>query len=424
MKILLISYFFPPFNIIGAVRVSKLAEYWLSKGHDVIVLSAKSQPLLANLYSKFPENRVIYTDWFNINSFPEKVMGGRSAVSSRGFDTKNSFLKSLGSLYKNIFNIPDGQIGWYPFAVKAADELISNGWKPDLIYASAHPLTSLLVSSRIAKKFSIPWVAEYRDLWTDNHNYKHPFWRRWIDLLMERRVMLSSSALVTVSEPLASVLRKKTLKPIAVVMNGFDPNDYLDVKINLFPENKLNIVYTGMVYRGKQDPSALFEALSKHPQRDFLKVHFFGRYLEYINILAKNYMVEDIVDVFEPVSFKESVAIQKAADVLLFLTWNDSDNNGVLTGKIFEYFGAKHPILAIGSQVGLAGNMILERGAGLVTNDVFEIKEQLTKWVLAKKKSAIEFELHEDVNKGLSRFEQFEKLDSYLIDNSLMKNVK
>lgn len=424
MKILLISYFFPPFNVIGAVRVSKLAEYWLSKGHDVIVLSAKSQPLPANLDSKFPENRVIYTDWFNVNSIPEKVMGGRSAVSSRGFDTENSFLKSLGSLYKNIFNIPDGQIGWYPFAAKAAEELISNGWKPDLIYASAHPLTSLLVSSRIAKKFSIPWVAEYRDLWTDNHNYKQPFWRRWIDLLMERRVMQSCSALITVSEPLASVLKKKTVKPIAVVMNGFDPNDYLDVKTNLFPEDKLNIVYTGMVYRGKQDPSALFEALSKHPQRDFVKVHFFGRYLEYINILAKKYMVEDIVDVFDPVSFKESVAIQKSADVLLFLTWNDSDNNGVLTGKIFEYFGAKHPILAIGSQVGLAGNMILERGAGLVTNDVLEIKEQLTKWVSAKKKSAIEFELHEDVNEGLTRFEQFERLDSFLIDNSLMKNVK
>ena len=424
MKILLVSYFFPPFNVIGAVRVSKLAEYWLLKGHDVMVLSAKSQPLSTNLDSKFPKNRIIYTDWFNINSIPEKVMGGRSAITSRGFDTENSFLKKLGFLYKNIFNIPDGQVGWYPFAVKAAEELISTGWEPDLIYASAHPLTSFLVSSRIANKFSIPWVAEYRDLWTDNHNYKQPFWRRWIDLMMERRVMLSSSALVTVSEPLASFLRKKTIKPMAVVMNGFDPNDYLDVKKDLFPEDKLNIVYTGRVYKGKQDPSAFFEALSKHPEKDFIKVHFFGKYLEYINILAKKYMVEDIVDVFEPVSFKDSVAIQKAADVLLFLTWNDSANNGVLTGKIFEYFGAKHPILAIGSEVGLAGNMILERRAGLVTNDALKIKEQLTKWVFAKKKNATEFELHKDVNEGLSRLEQFEKLDSFLINNNLMKNVK
>jgi hypothetical protein len=68
--------------------------------------------------------------------------------------------------------------------------------------------------------------------------------------------------------------------------------------------------------------------------------------------------------------------------------------------------------------------MILERRAGLVTNDALKIKEQLTKWVFAKKKNATEFELHKDVNEGLSRLEQFEKLDSFLINNNLMKNVK
>jgi len=116
MRILIVSYFFSPFNVIGAVRVSKLAEYWASKGHDVLVLSAKNQPLPKALYSKFSKKHVVYTNWININYLPERIMGGRKAISSRGFDTNNSFLKVMGHIYKSIFNFPDGQIGWFPYA--------------------------------------------------------------------------------------------------------------------------------------------------------------------------------------------------------------------------------------------------------------------------------------------------------------------
>jgi hypothetical protein len=68
--------------------------------------------------------------------------------------------------------------------------------------------------------------------------------------------------------------------------------------------------------------------------------------------------------------------------------------------------------------------MILRRNAGLVTNNVYEISEQLSRWMLAKKAESQEFDLPDEVNHGLSRYEQFEKLDSLLINNNLMKNIK
>ena len=73
MRILIVSYFFSPFNVIGAVRVTKLAEYWASNGHDVLVLSAKNQPLPKELSTKFPKKHVVYTNWININYLPERI---------------------------------------------------------------------------------------------------------------------------------------------------------------------------------------------------------------------------------------------------------------------------------------------------------------------------------------------------------------
>ena len=39
MKVLIVSFAFPPSNVIGAVRVGKLARYLDRRGHDVRVLT-------------------------------------------------------------------------------------------------------------------------------------------------------------------------------------------------------------------------------------------------------------------------------------------------------------------------------------------------------------------------------------------------
>ena len=42
MKVLIVSFAFPPSNVIGAVRVGKLARYLDHRGHDVRVLTEDS----------------------------------------------------------------------------------------------------------------------------------------------------------------------------------------------------------------------------------------------------------------------------------------------------------------------------------------------------------------------------------------------
>ena len=106
-------------------------------------------------------------------------------VSKTGFF--HNFVKSL------IF-WPDRQTFCY-FSVKKKGEEIIKKWRPDVIYASAWPITSLIIAKALSEKFKIPWVAELRDFWVDNHYNYYPIWRKFYDKRLEKKVLSSADIL-------------------------------------------------------------------------------------------------------------------------------------------------------------------------------------------------------------------------------------
>lgn len=423
MRILLISYFFPPYNTIGAVRCSKTAKYLTKFGHEVRVITAKDQLWQPTLPLEIPPNQVINTSWLNINYPVEIALGGRTQVAAKGYSPKGSLrgiLKQMGWLYRTLLNFPDAYIGWFPYALSAASRLLEQ-WKPDAIYASALPFTAFLVADSLSRQYGIPWVAELRDLWVDNHYYKHyynyPSWRQRIEEQLERRILSSATGLVTVSEPLASTLKAKYGKPTVVIFNGFDPGDYPSPSVIPSRDNFIKIVYTGTIYEDRRDPYVLFQALQKlETLAEKVRVAFYGRYLGGISELSKQYGVEHLVEINEMVSYEESLRLQSEADILLLLLWNDPKERGVYTGKLFEYIGARRPILAIGYPDSVAAELIRDRHAGVVLNNPVHIAEQLQQWLAQKQQTGVIPSLPEEVRIGLSREEQTKLLENFLIE--------
>lgn len=389
MRILVLSYFFPPFNAPGAVRVGKTAKYLIELGHDVHVLSCRSQPLPRDLLLEVPEDRVTYTPWINVNRPVELILGGRQAVAHRGYSVPSPslsrLLESLGRPYREAVNFPDGQVGWISFAVRAGARLLDE-WRPDVIFASATPYSSLIAAHRLAKRFDTPWVAELRDLWLDNPYLRHYPLRRSLERPLERRVLSSAAGFVTVSEPLAQVLRAKYSAPVKVVPNGFDPDDYPEPPARAPAAGPLRITYTGTIYPGKRDPSPLLKALLLlGDEARHVKVLFYGRSHSSAARLASRLDVGDSVEFRDPVSHREALALQCASDVTLLLTWNDPRDLGVYTSKLFEYLGARRPILVVGSDQGAAADLIRSRRAGYVLQEAEEIAAQLRRWIAQKR---------------------------------------
>ena len=412
MKILIISYFFPPGNAIGAIRVGKLAKYLHTKGHEVRVLTAEDDILSQTLPLEVPLDIVFRSAAWQINRLPFMYLKRRNLFKDEG-SVETSRLESVGgAIYKALFNVPDGQIGWLPFAVQQGRRLIK-AWHPDVIYASAKPFTALIVAALLSKMFRVPWIAEYRDLWTDSPYYDQPFGRRWLDRCIENVVMRSASGIVTVSEPLANTLQQRFRTPATVSCNGFDPEDYVDVSPAVGGDYRiLEIVYTGMIYPGRRDPTSLFKALVKMgPSREQIRVRFIGRTLSGVSLLARNEGVSHLIEVSDALPYQECLRAQQNADVLLLLLWNDPREEGVYTGKLFEYLAAGRPILVLGLESGVAATLVRERGAGHVINDPDLLAKQLQVWLDEKHEKGFLPALQDSVRVGLSRYEQFAKLE-------------
>lgn len=421
MKILFVSFFFPPFNTIGAVRTGKTSKYFVSLGHKVRILTADNQALPACLPLELPESIVARTGWLHLGSqIKQWLIKRKTLKKSDKTDGQvgkikeiNIFVLLLKKIYKSIFRFPDPQIGWFPYAIFEG-RMILRDWKPDIIFASSMPYTSLLIANRLSKEFHIPWVAEFRDLWVDNHYREYGPLRNWIDSKIEKRTLQSASGLVTVSEPAAEVLRSKYPQPCVVITNGFDPDDF-DSKAKPSNEGSLKIVYTGSLYRGKRDPSNLFKAIeSIGKEKEYVKVHFYGPNLDLVGDLARKYRCEANVEISDPIPYLESLKAQQQADILLLLLWNDPKEIGVFTGKLFEYLGARRPILAIGPSGNVASQTIMERNAGVVANDSETIAEHLKQWIKTKQRGVPIASPPEEAIRGFSRQEQAGKLAKFL----------
>ena len=418
MKILLISFNFAPHNSIGAVRVSKLARFLQDMGHELRVLTARGIIQPTTLPLEIDNSLVERTDWINVNFLPLFFFGGKKQVAQTGYSTRVSFVKRLGNLYQNLLNFPDEAIGWYPFAVHKGKKILKK-WTPDIIYASALPATALLVACRLSRISGVKWVAELRDLWADSERYPFSEKRRYFDGLLEKSVLSNADAIVTVTDEWGRKLQEKYACPVCVSKNGFDPKDFKAIEhLNFAPANVVRIVYTGVIYPRFQDIEPFFVALSKlGEKKKNIRFEIYTRYMDIVNSLAAKYAVSDIVHGMGRVSYQDSLRAQMEADVLLLLGWGDSDQPdevGNIPAKLFEYIGARRPILSVGSEKDIVSRIIRERNAGVASNDPEIIKYHLSKWVDIKLEHGRIPALPKEIQKGMTRQEQFEILEDFL----------
>jgi len=438
VRVLLVTWFFPPSNTIGAVRLGNLARFLLAQGHDLKVITSASPPYKQTLPIGFPEGVVHRAYWADVNRLPNAAAGlVKRALRSSGppkpqaapapadvpagpADRKRGAMQRLAdvvnAIYVNLFNWPDAWVGWLPFAVRSGRRL-SRSWTPGIVFASGPPFTTLLIGYLLSRIAQAPLVLEFRDRWWDDPYYPPPAWRRRLNRAVERRLAGRARAIVTVSEPWAETYRQVYGKPTQVVYNGYD--DALAGRVaSECPAARpgpLRIVYTGGIYPGRRDPTPLFEAVRSLGERaGDVRIEFYGSDPELVLPLARNAGVADSVVVLPEVTHDEAVAIQQSADVLLLLQWNDPREQGNVPGKFFEYLGARRPILVLGLQDGVPASIVQARGAGHYGGSAEEIAALLQAWLSRKRSEAGIPLVDESARAGFSRFEQFRELERFL----------
>jgi len=384
-KCLLIAYHFPPREGIGSQRPSKLAKYFSEFGWEPIILTAK-------LPGKPQDGvRTIETDYKDVLSSTKSLLGldqnkGVQEQLNIQASKNASSLTWKGRIIrfaKDLIAFPDGQRGWYKYAMQSARELL-NKEKVDVILSTSSPVTSHMIARDLNREYRIPWVADLRDLWTQNHFYRRTGFIKYYEKRLELETFRYADSLVTVTPEFADKLQLlHKNKKVYCITNGYDTDDFDNIPVKL--TDKFTITHTGTLYNGKRDPSLLFAAVSSminenKIDKKVIEVRFYGPREDWVIDAIRKYNLDGVVNLYGNVSRDEALEKQKESHLLLLLLDTNDREKDVYPAKIFEYFGARRPIMAFGGAGGAVKRLLEETRAGEFAEDMNGLRKILLQY--------------------------------------------
>jgi glycosyltransferase involved in cell wall biosynthesis len=155
-----------------------------------------------------------------------------------------------------------------------------------------------------------------------------------------------------------------------VLPNGYDEKNFIVTKNNSDSQQVFTISYNGTIASNYGIDAFLNAIIKMLSQQDDLaiKIQFTGS----ADQTTKQKLITALGDrvVFNShVSHLESIEILKQSHLLLLSIPKVKDNEGVLTGKLFEYLASRKPILCIGPPHGDAAKIINDCNAGITVED-------------------------------------------------------
>lgn len=355
-RVLIIAHAFPPSPAIGAQRPLGLYQHLREWGWEPLVLTASPGDHLPGVI-RVPHVR------------PGEQLRQWLGLTANSPAFPRRFLRGARRRLAEFTAFPDDERGWLGPALASVLERDHWGEGFDAILSTSPPVTAHSLALRLKGLTGVPWLADLRDLWSDNYFYPWGEWRRSFDQALEKRVLAGADALVTVSEPLAGTLRARHSCEVSVVGNGYPSEDLAPSGGRLTPT--FSITYTGSIYAGKQNPAPLFEAMSRllgdgNGRPISFDVRFHGHNVRHpwLRSLVTEHGLERHVTLGAMLPRREAVARQRESQLLLALDWMDESQPGVFTGKIFEYLAAGRPILSIGPAGSVVDRLLQTTRAG------------------------------------------------------------
>lgn len=395
-RVLVITYYFPPCPEVASLRLKGLAKYLPEYGWELVILTAKlpGKPETRFKVIETPYPGDVPTRWKRKLGLAEnkaflKQIGLHMVLHEDRTSLRmvNAIRAVIASLTNRMVNVirevvayPDPQKDWYPFALRVGHELLRRE-RFDALLSSSGPVTCHLIAKKLKAQHGLPWIADLRDLWTQNHYYSYGSLRLMFERKLEIKTLSFADALVTVSKPWAKKLQSlHPRNPVFVILNGYDSDEMTSVT----PTKEFTITYTGQFYyQGGRNPSPLFQALADlisegKINRCDVKVRFYGPVEYWLEQAVKLYQLEDIVILHPFVPREEATVKQRESQILLLL--KHTVEADAYPAKVFEYLAAQRPILSMGGPKGVVGELLEETGAGLHVSSYEELKNVLVQF--------------------------------------------
>ncbi len=347
-KILIVSYYFPPLNLIAAKRYGTMCKYFEEYGFEPYIITTKHDRAFIEWNVRFDLKLPV--------SQKQIIQLGKS---KKNHEIKNRLIRFILQLLASN-NIASGTVGtrafgWFTEVKKNID---FNAIKDvDIVIGTYPGMENLYVARYLAKKIKCPYIVDIRDLISD---YKETPGStkniRWIDRIIEKYILGEASGIIAVTPGFRNILKKRyPNKKFEVVFNGYDNLEKVR-KVNTTSAEKI-LYYAGSLYMHRLESfELLVQCLSKINLKMNEKIRLVVRSIgpKALDLKAKKIVQREKVQEFVTIlgAVSEEVIRQEQQNSyinIIFSTIHEYDEALVTTipGKLYEMLNMNPPILAI-----------------------------------------------------------------------------
>ncbi|MEP7323922.1 MAG: hypothetical protein ABI761_18485 [Saprospiraceae bacterium] len=383
MKILLVTYTYPPSKSVNGFRPHYFAKTLAQHGYDVHVLTRHFTGL-----EKFNQYNEVNLTPFSI-SREEGVCVFRTPFENTWFKYhKISWIKNSG-LWRFIYLIQlavgrttqESYNKWFkPYLIKLLKEYVY-----DLILVESGPTNLVNLVHNISTQFKIPYAIDFRDAYFHEMHLKNqqtlPV-RKKLKLFFEKYYMKQSIQnslfCISISDSLHKILDVPEEKR-EIILNGYDENIW-----STLPESDVTrdfkIVIGGKLYdRDFLEPflHAIYLFLSKSPEN--VRVLFIAPGdISIHDIIQAKLPFSSVQIIKDRLSYEETLIELSSAQVLMYHGWKGY--TGIPGTKIFDYLRSGKNILIVPRDLDIIDELLLETKRGVSLDDPDKAAEQLNNW--------------------------------------------
>lgn len=392
IKVLLITYYWPPAGGGGVQRWLKMSKYLPDQGVDLTVYTPENGEFPGYDPSLVEEvdprinilKHPIWEPYSLFKKFTGKKSNSYNALITEG--EKSSWKQDLAVFLRGNFFIPDARCFWIGPSIKYLSQLLETHTY-DVIISTGPPHSTHMIALGLKNRFpKIKWVADFRDPWTMIDFYKDLKLTSWADKrhhAMENKVLSTADEIVTISPSCADDLMGLANRPIKVIHNGFDEEDFKNAAPPL--DSDFTIVHIGSMNKDR-NPRVLWEVLGQLIEKNpgfaqFIKIELVGIVDGSIVESIQKAGLKNQLSVIGQQNHKAVIQRMRSVQILLLPINDIPQQKGVMPGKMYEYLGAARPILAFGLPDSDTAKLLHDTGAGNLFgyNDKKGLEEYLDK---------------------------------------------
>lgn len=336
-------YYYPPVPGTAAKRNGRISRAISEKVQSTHIFTASQIPDDQPINKNSKVTTIAAFDYRNI--LRRNTKDGALPENVKQHAAAQWMIRLINSFPFNIV-VGEGGLIYFLNLLRKGSRAIRNEHITHL-YSSYRPFADHYAAFLLKKKYpGICWIADFRDLMIDPH-YNHILYAGNHHTFF-RKIFRKADLLTTVSDGLAAHLLAYN-QNVITVRNGIEgdisqPHPIL--------ASTFTIAYTGSMFLDKRNVDPLFQALQELLQDavidggDF-SVIYAGKDGIFWKQVAEKYRLESLLDDIGIVSADQAKQVQHDACINVLLTVSSDQLQGVLTGKMIEYFQSGSPVLGI-----------------------------------------------------------------------------